>query len=392
MSVLIEIAPLIATRAETPTAQVKQGIDGYLPKFYRVQSLKATPTGRQESPLRENQVQEISATLNLPGSLSTNEQGKRTPARVTTAQWRFNPKNLSCSQQVDGEVSEDVAARGRFVAENLPATQQPEVPLQNVPASVDKNLPVSVDSREISPFTNGIGIGKNSTRKFTKNISDPDPVLQAPRSEVEKHAPYISPPIAHPTVRRQALALATLIEGNEENIGAYVQLLRKYDLQAIKAGVIATLQRKHFPEGRTALRAPGAYFTRQVQRFQAALPEQMAEYLETYAQVSYEEINAALEKQAQAQAVHQQSGVFGLSRPTSHVKQGQSMDEGMATMLARRIAAEDSDVQVKGICKMRDGTFGVNVYIDPVEHNFYSIEEWETYHAQMQALEQEASK
>ena len=68
------------------------------------------------------------------------------------------------------------------------------------------------------------------------------------------------------------------------------------------------------------------------------------------------------------------------------------MDEGMARMLARRIVAEDSHVQVKDICKREDGTYAVNVFIDPVEHNFYSIEEWATYHAQMLALEQEASR
>lgn len=400
LSILTEIAPLIATRAETPTAQVEQGITDFLPRFYR-KSHKATPSGRQEATQRENQDQEISGTLNLPGGLSRNEKGRRTPARATTAtrttiaataQGRFNPKNLPCNQQVGGEAREDVVTSGRFVKENLPANQQTREPLQNIPACVDANLPVSVDSGKISPFTNGIGIGKNYTRKLTNYISVPDPVLQATTPPVEKRIPDVSLPIAHPTIRHQALALATLIEGNEKNVGAFVKLLRKYDLQAIRAGVIATLRRKYFPEGRKALSAPGGYFTRQVQRYQDALPEQMVEVLETYAQASYEEIEAALEKQAQAQAVHRQPGVFGPSRTTSRSRQGLPMDEGMATKLAERIAGEDPDVQVKGICKLQDGTYAVKVYIDPVEHGFCSIEEWETYHAQMQALEQGVSR
>lgn len=397
MSVLIEIAPLIATCAEIPTAQHEQRIAEYLPKYYR----KAKPSCRQESPQRENQDQAIAATQNLPVGLSNNEQAKRTAARatttsrtmfVTTAQGRFDPKNLSHGTQVDGEAREVVEACGRLDSENLPANPQTEASLQNVPVSVEANLPIRVDSGQISFFTNGIGIGNNSIRKYIKNISDPDPDLQVPHSEIEKHTPHVSPPIAHPTIRQHALALAKLIEGSEENIGAYVQLCRKYDLQAIKAGVIATLLRKHYPEGKGALKRPGGYYTRQVQRFQAALPEQMAELLEIYSQASYEEIEAALEKQAQAQAVHQRPGVFGPSLATSRIRPGQPMDEGMATKLAERIAAEDPDVQVKGICKMRDGMYAVKVYIDPVEHDYCTIEEWNIYHAQMQAIEQEASR
>ena len=283
-------------------------------------------------------------------------------------------------------------ASSKFRSENLPANQQAEAALKNVQMCLDANLPIGVDSGEISLYTNGIGNGNNSTRKCNTNISVPDPDLLASTSEVEKHTPNVSLPIAHPELRHQALAIAMLIEGSEKNIGAYVQLLRKYDLKAIKAGVIDTLHRKHFPEGWQALRQPGGYFTTQVKKYQAALPEQMAEILETYAGASYEEIEAALEQQAQAQAMQQKPGAFGPSHASSRPRKGQPMDEGMATRLAERIAAEDPYVQVKGIYKMQDGTYGVNVYIDPVEHDFVSIEDWETYRTQLQTLEQEVSR
>ena len=171
-----------------------------------------------------------------------------------------------------------------------------------------------------------------------------------------------------------------------------MKLLRENDLLAIKAGVIETLLRKYFTGGRQALRAPGGYYTRQVQQFQTAIPEHIAELLDVYAHSSYEEIEAALKKQAQA--IHRQSGAFGSSRSRaiSPNRQGQPMDEEMARTLMRHIVAEDPHVQVKDICKLEDGTYAVNVFIDPVEHKFYSIEEWDTYHAQMQMIEQEASR
>jgi len=399
-SVLTEIAPLIATRAETPKVQVEQGIDVYLPRFYRVKSHKATTSHRQESTFakRENQVEEIPAALNLPSALSGKEKGKRTTARATTAsktkigstaQGRFNSKNFLRSQQVGEVAKEDFAACGRFGVENLPTDQQTGGALQNVPERANSNLPIRADSGYIYPLKNGIGNGEKNKINNTNYISVPDPVLHVSTSAVEQRIPDVSLPIAHPSIRHQALALATLIEGNDKNLGAFVELLRKYDLQAIRAGAIATLVRKHFPGGRRALRAPGGYFTRQVQRFQEALPEQMARLLEIYAQASYEEIEAALEKQAQAQTVHQQPGVFVASQISSRSRQGKPMDEGMATKLAGRIAAEDPYVQVKGICKVQDGTYAVKVYIDPVEYYYCSIEEWETYHAEMQALEQE---
>ncbi len=113
------------------------------------------------------------------------------------------------------------------------------------------------------------------------------------------------------------------------------------------------------------------------------------ELLETYAQASYEEIDAALEKQAQAQTVHQQSVVSPVSQPTSSSRRGKPMDEAMATKLARRIAAEDPYVQIKGACKMPDGTYAVKVIIDPVEYHFRSVEDWEIYYTEMQELDQE---
>ena len=255
----------------------------------------------------------------------------------------------------------------------------------NILAGVDANLPINVNSAKIP--TIGIGNGNTSHRNSNKIIPVPD-------RDVEIHAPHISLPIAHPTIRQYAITLANLIEGSEKNVGAYVKLLQENDLCAIKAGVIATLLRKYFTGGRQALRAPGGYYTRQVQQFQKAIPEHIAELLDVYAHSSYEEIEAALKMQAQAQAVHRQSGAFGSSRSRTQptIRQGQPMDAGMARTLMRRIVAEDPHVQVKDICKLEDGTYAVNVFIDPVEHKFYSIEEWDTYHAQMQMIEQEASR
>jgi hypothetical protein len=53
------------------------------------------------------------------------------------------------------------------------------------------------------------------------------------------------------------------------------------------------------------------------------------------------------------------------------------------------VAAEDPYVQIKGACKMPDGTYAVKVIIDPVEYYFRSVEDWEIYSTEMQALDQE---
>jgi hypothetical protein len=329
----------------------------------------------------------------LMGNLPTRCQGgdrELVTDSTSTKCSRSLVSNLPSNQQTSEEIEPDSTEGGRFVISNLIATRETERASHAAFEPAGLNLPGRVDSEKISPL-NGNGNGDKYINNNTNYLSDPVPVLQASTSEVEQLTLNVSLPIAHPTIRHQALALARLIEGNEENVGAYVKLLRKYDLQAIKAGVIATLQRKHFPEGRKALRAPGGYFTKQVQRYQDALTEQMVEMLETYAQATYEEIDVALEKHAQVQAEHLQTEVLGLSQAVSRTKQEQPMDERVATKLAERIAAENPYVQFKGTRKMQDGSYTVKVYIDPVEYDFCSIEAWEIYHAQLQALEQEVS-
>lgn len=423
LGILTEIAPLVIEHAETQAVRSEEEIDMYLPRFYQVRGLEVTTSYQQESPSTqgENQVEETPVVLNLPGSLP----GERTTSRATggsrecgrfcmpnlsdihpggksesitasatstrsTAQGRFNPKNLLSIRQAGEVAKEGFAECGRFAVEHLSADQQAGEAFHNVSESADPNLPTRVDSGQIHPLNNGIGNGKKNNSKNTNDISVPDPVLQASTSAVEQRIPDVLLPIAHPSIRHQALALAMLIECNDQNVGAFVELLRKHDQQAIRAGAIATLLRKHFPAGRRALRAPGGYFTRQVQRFQDALPEQMMELLETYAQAPYEEIDAALEKQAHAQTVHQQSAVSLVSQPASYSRRGKPIDEAMATKLARRIAAEDPYVQVRGTCKMPGGTYAVKVFIDPVEYHYRSVEDWEIYHTEMQSLDQEA--
>ncbi len=65
------------------------------------------------------------------------------------------------------------------------------------------------------------------------------------------------------------------------------------------------------------------------------------------------------------------------------------MDQATAEALARRIPLEDPYVQVRGVNRAQEGIYVVEVFIDPVEYRFGSIEDWEAYHAQMQELEQE---
>lgn len=243
-----------------------------------------------------------------------------------------------------------------------------------------------VDSAKILPF---IGIGDKNTITTTQSLSDPDPVqAEAIIGEGPSTALALSL-IPHPSTHRQARTLAHLIEGGEKNVGAYIALLKDCDPWTLRAAVIATFLRKYFPGGMGALKKPGGYFTRRVQQYKHSVPEQITALVEQYAQASLEEIDAALQRRAQVGVAKGFAAPARAFQPMFHSRGGKPLDEASATALAQRIQGEDPYVQVKGTSRVADGTYAVKVYIDPVEYDFYTVEDWEIYHAEMQVLDQE---
>ncbi len=415
MSIATEITPLVLSQAEEVVPlQAEQEVKAYLPRCYQrsnplcvtLSQESSTAGERQDA---ENRPKSVPATqqagnntywaatlarFSAPDPTASFPRGEHNPGRILAApvsavqQDRFKAMNLSIDLQTEEGTGVTRTGRGGFSVSNLATSQQTGEPFQAAPRQADANLLMRVDSPKNLPY-NGIGDGRKKQEKIILPESFPDPDPALPRAW-DDDAPSQSGgplPQADAPVRQQARVLARLIEGKEENIGAYIILLRKHDPHTLRAAVIATLQRKHFPLGKGGLKKPGGYFTRRVQQFQQAIPEQIMALVQVYAQTSYEGIDAAMATQARIQAPRG----FPPAAPARVVRQkrGTPMDQATAEALARRIPLEDPYVQVRGVSQVQEGSYVVEVLIDPVVYRFSSIETWETYHAQMQELEQE---
>jgi hypothetical protein len=423
LCIVTEIAPLFASHGGPSALQVEQGVHVYLPRFYELRS-RETTTSQQESSSIEgkNLVEEVPA-VSLP-SASSEAKGSRTTPRPTaesresgrfcmpnlsimlprgqdelatvktmtyeTACERSDPENLPNGPRTGKAAGKASTRKGRFSAPNLLTNLQAEDPSQADPGLTSMNLPLKGDSETL--LSNGNGNGNGDKNRNNISLSHPDPVpVKKPRKRSNENRQLSPMPrrLANAGLISQAKTLAQLIEGSEENLGAYITLVKQHQPQTLRAAVIATLLRKHWPQGKGVLRKPGGYYTRRVQQFQHAIPEPILSLLQTYKQVSYEEIDAALGTQAHMQAARQEPGI-PVRQGTIRPKRGIPMSKARAEVLARRIPLEDSSVQVRGLYE-EDGIYAVRVYIAPVEHLFASIEDWEYYHAQMQLLEQEES-
>jgi hypothetical protein len=177
----------------------------------------------------------------------------------------------------------------------------------------------------------------------------------------------------------------------QRNLPLYPARLDSQREESSRAALIATLIRKHFPQGKRPLERPGGYFTRRCQEYEeTGIPVEFAELVTQCAQMSYSELEEVVKRTYQHLASMAQRS---FSRPTESSlfkpKRGHFMDQATAEALARRIPLEDPYVQVRGVNRAQEGIYVVEVFIDPVEYRFGSIEDWEAYHAQMQELEQE---
>jgi hypothetical protein len=308
-------------------------------------------------------------------------------APSSTRYGRFQAPSSSSCQHTETKKVQLLPGPGRFGGKNLPTNQYEGKRYQASSNPTRQNLPDTVDSRKHIQF-NGNGIGNRDYSDITQSTPDPDPVETASILDDTLSASPIAPLLTHPSMRQQARSLALLIEGNEENVGAYIALCKAHEPQTLRAAVIATLLRKHFPGGQGALKKPGGYFTRRVQQFRHTLPEQILVLAEAYAKASYEEIDVALGAQAHEHTQQQLAGPVQ-NRDMSLPWRGEPMDRVAAEALSRRIAQEDTYVQVAGTCRMPGDRYAVKVFIGQLEHCFCSAEDWVDYHTEMQTIDQE---
>lgn len=330
------------------------------------------------------------AEENLPSGGPLEERGSPpscTSAPSSTRYGRFQAPRSSPCQHIETKKEQRFVGQGRFGGKNLPTNQYEGKRYQASSNPTWQNLPDKVDSTKNIQL-NGNGIGNIDYSDITQSTPDPDPVETASILDDTLSASPIAPLLTHPSMRQQARSLALLIEGNEENVGAYIALCKAHEPQTLRAAVIATLLRKHFPGGKGALKKPGGYFTRRVQQFRHTIPEQILVLAEAYAKASYEEIDVALGAQAH-EHTQQQLAATAQNRDMSLPWRGEPMDRVAAETLSRRIAQEDTYIQIVGICRMPGDRYAVKVFIGQLEHCFCSAEDWVDYHTEMQTIDQE---
>ena len=254
--------------------------------------------------------------------------------------------------------------------------------------SAPTNLPVMVDSPAGKP-SNGNGIGNNkniSIRSLPDSITDPSANNQQAMMPVDS-------PLPHPIVVSQARELAIFLEGkaDEGNLGGYITLIRGYPPPIRMAALIATLERKHYPQGKGLLKKPGGYFTRCCQEYlPKSIPDRFADLVARCIHRPYDEVEAIVKTSLRPPGSRNRhsSREADESTPLKPIR-GTHMDKATADALAIRISKEAHYAHVKGLRKVthaEGAAYIVEVTIGPKDCVFASFQEWEHHHAQVQAL------
>ena len=371
-ALVAESVQVAAAYAATIAQAAHSSVRAYLPRPYRFvgddgaeSRLCAAPGGRQD----------VRGRMNLP----------------TGQEARALESERTMSMQAAG--GNDTGMLGR-PAKNLPALHHADdaSQLDHMRADVQtprQNLPAGVDSAA-QPF-NGNGRGERKEIDSTDISSVPVPVLDEQEQTRPLHAPAPGE-----TARQRAVALALFIEGPdglERNLGWYISQIRERQELEIRAAVIAFLQRKHFPQGKGALRAPGAFFNKRLKEVvEVGISEQVQAALQAFETLTFAEIDAALSLQAVEQLASR-----GRARATDRdllawrPKRGSLMSEAVAGELALRIPRDDPGVLVQGvrpIASAQGEAYVVDTLIGPLPYPFASVEDWEDYHAEMLDLDQ----
>lgn len=343
---------------------------------------KNLPAQAQEDSVREARSHEGSPSIPL------NREEKGVPMHQARRNLHVQDARIDSLRDESIPLARRAQEKGRFRDEDLLAACQGEAVTARTPRSahafVTSNLPASVDSAQ--PFPLRIGNGQKYYNKSLVSDSVPD----SHRSKEERKRPA-SQPFPLSGILAQTTKLAMFIEGDAKNERAYIKLIKNHPEQRRLAALIATLIRKHYPQGKGPLDRPGGYFTRRCQEYEeTGIPDEFSELMTCCDQMPYRELEEEVKRAFQhlASITHR-----SLSRSTESSlfkpKRGPVMDQATAEALARRIPLEDPYVQVRGVSRAQEGSYVVEVFIDPVEYRFGSIEDWEAYHAQMQELEQE---
>ena len=346
---------------------------------------------------RENLPQENQGDFE-PNALPNEESAAHLPRR------RGNAKHIQQNlpevlSRVDSHYEESTVwqalerEKGRFsdtdlplvdsmVADNSPVVFSPDA------SPEDENLLQQVDSQGATSFI-GNGIGN----KNYKYMSLPDPVIVPPVAD-ELRMPRVDSPLPHHIVVSQARQLALFVEGDErKDQGAFIKLVKDFSPRVRMAALLATMVRKHYPQGKDALRKPGGYYTQRCKEFQAyGVPNELVGLVGRCIDLPYCEVEGLVKAsfrhlESRNRGLHHEDDETAAIKP----KRGIPMDKTTADALAVRISQEGPYAQVKGVQDVRHAegiAYVVQVTIGRADWDFASVEDWEYHHAQVQSLDE----
>jgi len=316
-----------------------------------------------------------------PNALPNEESAAHLPRRRGNA--KHIQQNLpEAPSRVDSHSDTDLPLVDSVVADDSPVV----FPSDASPG--DENLLQRVDSLiAMSVIGNGIG------NKNYKYMSLPDSVIVPPVAD-ERRMPRVDSSLPHPVVVSQARQLALFVEGDErKDRGAFIKLIKNFSPRVRIAALLATMVRKHYPQGMGALRKPGGYYTQRCKEFQAyGVPNELVGLIGRCIDLPYCEVEGIVKAsfrhlESRNRGLHHENDETEAIKP----KRGIPMDKTTADALAVRISQEGPYAQVKGVQDVRHAegiAYVVQVTIGRVDWDFASVEDWEYHHAQVQSLDE----
>ncbi len=299
--------------------------------------------------------------------------------------------NLSESSRVGSQDSVLQAEQTEGVSVSPPQTSLTSQDSSQTNLVIDKR---PVDSLSI------VSINGSKLSLINKTNSDTDST-DTPAKQKRQSGEQIPSPtdvLSRREICGQATALAQVVEGKTDNVGAFIKLLRLHTPHVVRAACIATLVRKYFPEGLGSLQRPGGYFTRRCEEYEkTSIPESMLTSVRVYEALSYKEIEQILWRQAQEQKIRhkhrsyiapQEGDVDCTSLP--HPRRGAWMTRPTAEALVVRISHDKPQATTVGIRDVQQGSNVISVVDVRIEEVIWTItsqEDWFDYITAIKQLE-----
>jgi hypothetical protein len=260
------------------------------------------------------------------------------------------------------------------------------------------NLLTAETSQDSSSHVSINGIGHFLSGIYTD--SDPNDIFPTGQnSYTVTKTPSPTHILSTRNLRGLATALAWIVEGKTENVGAFVTLLKQYDPQVLLAAVIATLARKHAPCGMRPLDRPGGFCTKRCKEYQqTGIPDEIMAFMDSHQLLTYQEIDHLLYQQAQEQKIRNKRVPYtallkGTADDRQHLpppNRGTWMNRQIAEALALRIPQEAPDAKIVGVRDIQQGLNRVSVVDVQIAGALWPItsqEDWLDYIATICQLE-----